>query len=552
MRKWIIIALLLGAAALPAGYFGLRTYQDWKKDHLLELAKGFLAKGDGNNGLLALRKAIDADPFSVEACSLMADFAETARSPSAVFWRNRLVELQPDSVTNRLSLVRVAMAGGDFAAAAAALQEVKPEARKGAAYHKVAAALAASTGQWAEAESHFAEIIAAEPGNPVPRVSLAMLRVQRADPAIAAEAREELKRLSLLPEVRVEALRYLALDGLRTSNHARAASYAEELLKEKEALFTDRLLQLDILRAASDPRLRPALAAAQEVCGSNGARVFEVSRWMLIGTTPGETLAWLQSLPPRMHTNLPAALVVADAYAGRGDWQGLQQCVEQQSWGEMEYLRLAYRTRALREQGMRDASQPIWNATLRAADSRLDRLIHLERVMIRWNWIPELEEVLWTEATRFPGQTTAAESLSRLLHAAGKTRSLLILYARQQELRPADLEIRNNIAVLSLLLNAPEHRPHDLARKVFEAESTNAYFASTYAYSLYCQDRLEEAIAVFAKVPAEALEDPAISGYYGLLLAASGDMERARHYFERTSNAALLPEERALFRIGGI
>ena len=94
--------------------------------------------------------------------------------------------------------------------------------------------------------------------------------------------------------------------------------------------------------------------------------------------------------------------------------------------------------------------------------------------------------------------------------------------ARQAEAEPSNLSAKNNLAVLALLLNAVEHRPHVLAREVFESSPNNPFHASTYAYSLVMQKKSEEALEVLRRLPEEQLRRPEISGYYGLALRAAG------------------------------
>jgi hypothetical protein len=43
------------------------------------------------------------------------------------------------------------------------------------------------------------------------------------------------------------------------------------------------------------------------------------------------------------------------------------------------------------------------------------------------------------------------------------------------------------------------------------------------------------------------LENPAIAGYYGVILQASGNREKARQYLDLALKSLLLPEERKLF-----
>ena len=75
---------------------------------------------------------------------------------------------------------------------------------------------------------------------------------------------------------------------------------------------------------------------------------------------------------------------------------------------------------------------------------------------------------------------------------------------------------------------------------------TGATIASTYAYSLHLQGKTREGLAVLEKLKPEALENPSVALYYGVLLSASGDAGKAAKYVGISQKAGLLPEERAL------
>jgi len=51
------------------------------------------------------------------------------------------------------------------------------------------------------------------------------------------------------------------------------------------------------------------------------------------------------------------------------------------------------------------------------------------------------------------------------------------------------------------------------------------------------------------RIDSKQLEDPAIAGYYGLILKAAGDGPKAKAYLERSTKAQALPEERRLFTL---
>ena len=73
-----------------------------------------------------------------------------------------------------------------------------------------------------------------------------------------------------------------------------------------------------------------------------------------------------------------------------------------------------------------------------------------------------------------------------------------------------------------------------------------AIITSTYAYSLHLQGRTREGLAALEKLKAESIEMPQVALYYGVLLSASGDTNKARKYLDLAQYADVLPEENAL------
>src|SRR5216110_1107597 len=73
-----------------------------------------------------------------------------------------------------------------------------------------------------------------------------------------------------------------------------------------------------------------------------------------------------------------------------------------------------------------------------------------------------------------------------------------------------------------------------------------AIITSTYAYSLHLQGRTREGLAALEKLKTESIELPPVALYYGVLLAAIGETNKARKYLELAQRANSLPEEKAL------
>jgi tetratricopeptide (TPR) repeat protein len=223
--------------------------------------------------------------------------------------------------------------------------------------------------------------------------------------------------------------------------------------------------------------------------------------------------------------------------------------IDKQNWGELDYLRLTYRIRALREQNLASTAKTEWGKVLKGAEGKLDRLVSLQSIAANWNWPSEEEDILWLVVNKFPRQIDAQQRLGGLLLSRGKTRSLLTLYATLCQYDTNNIPAKNNLASIAMLLGANEHKPNDLAREIYEKKPDDPYVASTYAYSLYLQKKTAEALQVMRKLEPKKLEDPSIAGYYGLILAASGEKAEAKKYFSLFKvKGSPLPEETELFR----
>lgn len=64
--------------------------------------------------------------------------------------------------------------------------------------------------------------------------------------------------------------------------------------------------------------------------------------------------------------------------------------------------------------------------------------------------------------------------------------------------------------------------------------------------SLYAKGDVKGALQAMDQLSQDQLRDPSVAVYYGVILAAAGQKERAREYLRRATQANLLPEEKAL------
>jgi Tfp pilus assembly protein PilF len=549
MRK-LIIVLALFTTVLLAGFVSYRGYKSWKRGHLVSMARIYLANSELKKAYLSLQGALRSDPHNVDACRLMAILAEAEGSPAVIIWRSRVVELAPKSTEDRLALARTAMALRDATTATNALDGIIEDDKHTPAYHNVAGSIAAALNQPQTAEAHFVEAARLDPTNPVPRLNLAVVHLQTTNTQTVAEARAVLHSLRSEPAVRCQALRELLGDALQSRQTNDALTLSKELVAQTNSNFKDCVLRLGVLQVTGQPDFKSSLATYRREAATNSVRLYDLATWQMVRLGPAENLTWLQSLPPSVKTNLPASLLIADCQVATKDWRNLQASLANLNWAEVDFLRHALISRAMREQNLAASSKTEWELTLKAAASHKQNLVMLLRTAAQWRWLSEAEDILWTIVDQNPADKWAAQVLAQALYVGGRTRSLMTLYTQESKRAPSDLLAKNNLAMTALLLEEESLKPHELAREVYSKVPTNSSFASTYAFSLYLEKKPDEALKIIQQMNPKYLEDPTVAGYYGLILKKTGKAADAQKYFALAlgTKGPILPEERKLFQ----
>jgi predicted Zn-dependent protease len=554
-KKTPLLILFLLVLVLGGAYAGYREYMSMRQVRLIKQARKYVARSDMKRAQLCLRGALAHNPKDLEAWRVMAQLAEASRSPAALMCRSHVVELNPRSLEDRLALAQTASMLHEYATATNALQGVLPKDKKTADYQRTAGMVAKGANHFAEAEMNFLEAARLEPANMDTQLDLAAVRLLGTNTAAYTEARTSLRRLASTTTnsaLRCAALRGLAVDAMRWKQMDSALAVTKELLLQTNSLFEDRLLLLDVLEDKQDAGFRPALAACQHEAAREQTNIFDLAIWERARISPKESLGWLRSLPANNQTNQPVVELIAECYTATGDWAGLRTFLENQNWAELEFVRHAYLARALRGQNLTSSSRAQWERALKlAGDQRnnlfvkidLVRLLHLAE---QFGWRSEREDILWTIVNEFPNENAVVQTLTATLLRSGRTRSLMQLFSQELKRSPSDLSAKNNLAMTALLLDEKEVKPLELSREVYQKQPTNSDFASTYAFALYLRTNNAEALKVLEQLSPRELEDPSVSGCYGLVLQASGHATKARKYLDLTSKALLLPEERLL------
>src|SRR5206468_13132819 len=223
-----------------------------------------------------------------------------------------------------------------------ALDQIAPTDRDTAAFHVVAGWLARAEGNLAEQEEQFAAAVKKEPNNDLYQFNLAALRIHSTDAEKSAKARDTLQRLSKVTPYRTGTLRALLNDAVDRNDLAEADNFAQQLQMSPEVTFGDYLLCVNFYRKLDEKKFRLLLEKVKPFAARNTSDLASLIDWMNQNGLAGDVVKWVDKLPTARLNSPPPSVAVADAYATVKNWPRLKRWARTGTWGDAEYLRLAY------------------------------------------------------------------------------------------------------------------------------------------------------------------------------------------------------------------
>ncbi|MFN2475176.1 MAG: tetratricopeptide repeat protein, partial [Chthoniobacterales bacterium] len=206
----------------------------------------------------------------------------------------------------------------------------------------------------------------------------------------------------------------------------------------------------------------------------------------------------------------------------------------------------ALAARAFRETGNQSEAAAQWSEAVKQVSADTKQALTLAEIVQRWGWRDEALELLWVSIKDPTKGDEALQALYSYYAKNGPSSDLYRVLLHRREFHPDDLDIQNNVAQLSLLLNLNADQGQRLARDLYEKDHSNPAYVSTYGFALYTQGDFKKALSVYRMLTPEQLHQPEIAAYYGIVLAAAGEHEPAAEFLAIGQQAQLLPEERAL------
>jgi Flp pilus assembly protein TadD len=544
--KIAIWSLAILVVVIGGSVVGYKQYRAWQERRLVAQANALVNERNLKRASLDARRILQINPDSAEGCRIMARISEEAGLKGAVDWRRRVVELEPGKAGDVILLARAALQFDDKATLDLALKRLPEDAKNTADYHALAAELAGRRNDAAGMERHLREAVRLDPANRDVVLKLAAMELASRDDATRARGKQTLLALQNEATKRREATRRLVFDGLRRQRPDEALPFAQQLDSFPERMFDDRLLLLQSLHETADPGYAPLLQELQTAAATDAESAAQLISWLNSNKMPAAAIAWGTQLPPEMLSQRAVPVALSDSFIMAGDWAGMQRLVKTASWGAIDYVRHALAARAARELRDETESSAQWTAAIQKVTANPKQAQTLAEIVQKWGWRNEAIEALWL-ATKDP-ETGDGALQALYLHFAqtGATHDLYRVSMRQQELKPDDRDVQNNVAQLALLLNMNSERAQRTARDLYESEPKNPAYVSTYAFALQQAGDTKKALKILSDLPEEQLRDPAIAAYHGMILASSGDQARAEEFLDLGEKAALLPEERAL------
>src|SRR5256714_14081609 len=117
-------------------------------------------------------------------------------------------------------------------------------------------------------------------------------------------------------------------------------------------------------------------------------------------------------------------------------------------------------------------------------------------------------DFLWAVSKQPEMQNEAFLTLYRYYAKSGDTQGLYKVLARLFETDPANLNVQNNLAQVSLLLNVNADEARRLAADAYRKAPSNPAYATTYAYSLITKGDTAGALRTLNSLTDVQLRDP--------------------------------------------
>lgn len=229
---------------------------------------------------------------------ILAQIAEQARDQAALDWRRRVVELEPHSTQDDLALADCALQFGEVNAAGKTLASIDDGGKQTAAFRATMARLARARLDLPAAKNEWGEALRLAPNDESYQAQFALSCLEQPAAAEREQGLALLEKLRNSPTQRSAATRSLIVDGVaHRRSLAELRTLARDLQSYPEAIFTDKLLYLGILRQSYDPEYTTYLTKIENEAAAKPDDLAALLTWMNANEISLVAIDFARSLP---------------------------------------------------------------------------------------------------------------------------------------------------------------------------------------------------------------------------------------------------------------
>jgi hypothetical protein len=545
IRVGTCVVILAFTPAIQAG--PLQFFRTWQSNQAADQAQKALDAKKYEEAVLAAKRALQLDGNNTKAVGIMVSIAKHASPTDALRWEQRLAELQPSSsawldVAETAVLTRNVKIGQD------ALTKVA-DSDKNLRYYRAAAGLSLLKNDRKGAIEAYQKALEQPGADARDRYNFATLNLSSADETSVNSGLSELEKLCVEPETSLQANRTLANYYVSAKRYDLASPHVQFLLSLSKVDLQDVLTALDFFNAVAPPRYSELLKSCIERFKGDPRPIAELVSWLNAHGKYNDAKATADQVSENVSKDPLYRAAVSQTYLNLRDWKSLQSLTDEGDWAANDYLRIAFNLKARREENAIAGSEvdEQWNRALAKAQSYPNALVVLYRLATGWNWNPLAEKALWAAAGNPTVQKDALLNLWKLYGSEKNSSGLFRVANRLVEIDASDAGAKNNAVILGALLGVDNQTYREWAKANWEQyKDKHPEYATTYAYVLFQQGKLDDAQAVLMQMRPADFENPSDALYAGIIKAAAGEKDEAKRLLDIAAKGDLLPEEKAL------
>lgn len=544
-RKWwlpVLIGLLLLGGAI---YAGRKLYGRYEPERLTRRAQELIEKKDYRGALITLSRALQINNNSESATRAMIELMEKMEAPQAIEWHRRLSDLNPDGSSDAMVWAKYALAQGKAESASQALENVPLGERIKPEFQTASGLAAIQAGNVNAARDFFREAARLDPKNEVIRYNLALVQLQSKEAAERSEGLNTLSELAKSGGAQSFALRTLISESARQGKTEEALALSNRLVALPQAKLKDLLGNAELLRYLKRPDWTASLEKAKLAAEENPSDASGIVHWFRLNGQPEEGVKWAEKLDPAVTDSPAVRSARAESLIVLKQWDRLLRLTKSESWGPLEFRRLAFLARAQAETGDNLGSTGSWTSAIRATAGDRGRLVHLVGMATEWGWKAQAREALWAAADA-PSPEWALQALYQGFAAEKNTAEMLRITRRMIENNEEDSKAKNNAAVFAVLLRQDVENALLVSRELVKENPDDPVFRSTLALALLASGMPEESLEAMEQLKPDQRADPAYALYFAMIYQANGKTDKAREFLGKVDRKQLLPEEESL------